>query len=86
MRQCLLSERPGSKSGILFKKINKVIDIVVTDFAAYFMNCQIRGKQHFFGHIKPPADEISDRQRPIGFGGFPTEPISVYIIIHAKQK
>lgn len=45
---CLLSEDAGGKTGILFEKINKVIDIVVTDSAAYLMDGPICGKQHFF--------------------------------------
>ena len=79
MRQCLLSERHGSKSGILFKKINKVIDIVVTDFAAYFMDGKIRGKQHFFGFIKAPADQVLDGRHPVGGGKFPAEAVSAHM-------
>lgn len=71
----LLSEISGSKSRVLFEKINKVIYVVVTYFAAYLMDWPIRGKQHFFGFLKPPSNKVFDGRHAVNGGKFPAQPV-----------
>lgn len=72
---CLLSEDTGGKTGILFEKINKVIDIVVTDFAAYLMDGPICGKQHFFCFFETLSDEIFEGRHTVSGRKLPAETV-----------
>lgn len=77
--QCLLSEDAGRQPCVPFKKINKMIDIVIADFAAYFMDGPVRGQQHFFGFFKAPSDQVFQRRQPVRGRKLPAETVFAYV-------
>lgn len=72
---CRLSEVFGGEAHIFFEKINKVVYIFITNPAAYFMDRQICGKQHFLCFSQPFICQVSERRKTVSVGKFPAEPV-----------
>lgn len=56
-----------------------MIDIVITDFAAYFMDGPVCGQQHFFCFFEALFDEVFQRGQSVRGRKLPAETVFAYV-------